>query len=232
MFCPGGLDCAGKVVNTVHLMGISRERVLGCACELYLADGLEGFSMRKLANTLGVTAPALYRHYAGREALLLDVIGEAFKVFGSYLYRALEGGTPQERLRLSGDAYVAFALEHPRFYEVIHASPRLLGMVDLPADAFTQACTTRQFLIDRVRECMEAGVLAQDDPEAVAVVIWSFSHGLVSLYLNRVLPVPEEHFLEFFHSAFPRVFLGVAGEQFVAPRAPAPMIQPLTHGAR
>jgi AcrR family transcriptional regulator len=187
--------------------------------------------MRKLANCLGVTAPALYRHYTGKEALLGDVIGEAFKVFGSYLYRALEGTSAQERLRLAGDGYVAFALEHPRFYEVIHASPRLLGMADLPADAFTNACSTKQFLVDRVRECMEAGVLRQDDPESVAVVIWSFSHGLVSLHLNRVLPVPEGHFLEFFHSAFARLFLGIAGEQFVAPPAYAP-ITPLVEGVR
>jgi AcrR family transcriptional regulator len=213
-------------------MGMSRERVLDRACELYLADGLKGFSMRKLANCLGVTAPALYRHYDGKEALLGDVIGEAFKVFGSYLFRALEGTSPQERLRLAGDGYVAFALEHPRFYEVIHASPRLLGIADLPTDAFAHACTTRQFLVDRVRECMDAGVLRQDDPEAVAIVIWSFSHGLVSLYHNHVLPVPEAHFLEFFHAALARLFLGIAGEKFVAPAAAPPMMQPLVEGSR
>src|SRR5690606_6240441 len=48
------------------LMSEQRERILACACELYLTDGLDGFSMRKLARSLGVTAPALYRHYESK----------------------------------------------------------------------------------------------------------------------------------------------------------------------
>ncbi len=199
-------------------MTISRERVLTCACDLYLADGLDGFSMRRLANELGVTAPALYRHYPAKEALLRDVVGEAFKVFGAYLYRALEGSTPQERLRLTGEGYLAFALEHPRFYEVIHASPRLLGFSDLPEDVSVQACGTKQFLVDRVRECMEARVLAPDDPEVVAAVIWAFSHGLVSLFLGGALPVQKASFAGLYQAAFARLFTGIAGQAFV-PRA-------------
>lgn len=202
-------------------MTISRERVLTCACDLYLADGLDGFSMRRLANELGVTAPALYRHYPAKEALLRDVVGEAFKVFGAYLYRALEGSTPQERLRLTGEGYLAFSLEHPRFYEVIHASPRLLGFSDLPEDVSVQACGTKQFLVDRVRECMDARVLAPDDPEVVAAVIWAFSHGLVSLFLGGALPVQRAGFAGLYQAAFARLFTGIAGEAFVPRPDPA-----------
>lgn len=196
-------------------MTISRHRILSNACELYLSDGLDGFSMRKLANSLGVTAPALYRHYPAKEAVLRDVVVEAFKVFGSYLYRALEGRTPQERLRLTGEAYVAFALEHPRFYEVIHVSPRVLGVADFPQEVSGQACATCQFLVDRVRECMETDVLKSDDPELVATTIWTFSHGLVSLFLSGALPVPRTEFLALFQAGFARLFMGIAGEAFV-----------------
>jgi AcrR family transcriptional regulator len=204
----------------------SREHILACACELYLADGLDGFSMRKLAAQLDVTAPALYRHYPAKDALLRDVIAEAFKVFGGYLYRALEGRTPQERLRLAGEGYVAFALEHPRFYEVIHSSPRMLGLPELPPEAATHGCATAQFLVDRVRECMNAGVLKADDPDAVAVTIWAYSHGLVSLYLAGALAVPREQFPEYFHQAFVRLFSGLAGEAFV-PRGAAGAAVPI-----
>lgn len=195
----------------------SRDNILTCACELYLADGLDGFSMRKLAAQLDVTAPALYRYYPGKEALLRDVIAEAFKVFGGYLYRSLEARTPQERLRLAGEGYVAFALEHPRFYEVIHSSPRLLGLAELPPEAASQGCATAQFLVDRVRECMDAGVLEADDPDLVASTIWAFSHGLVSLFLAGALPMKREQFPAFFQDSFVRLFRGLAGEAF-APR--------------
>lgn len=192
----------------------SRDRILTHACDLILADGIEGFSLRKLARTLGVTAPALYRHFDSKEEVLRSVIAEGFKTFGAYLYRSLEGHTPRERLALCGKSYVAFALEHPRYYEVIHLSPAVLGFVEMPEEALGPACATRQFLSDRVRECMQDGILAEDDTEVVATSIWAFAHGLVSLYLGGVLPVPRDEFPAFVESTMVRLFTGIGGPAF------------------
>ena len=38
-------------------MSIQREEIIRCACDLFLSEGLEGFSMRKLAKCVGCTAP-------------------------------------------------------------------------------------------------------------------------------------------------------------------------------
>jgi AcrR family transcriptional regulator len=183
---------------------------------MILADGLEGFSLRRLARSLGVTAPALYRHFDSKEDVLRAVVAEGFRTFGAYLYRALEGRTPLERLALTGQGYVAFAIEQPRYYEVIHLSPALLGFIELPAEALGPACATRQFLSDRVRECMEAGVLKHDDGELVATMIWASSHGLVSLYLGGLLPMPPDEFPAFYQSTMMRLFAGIGGPAYGA----------------
>ena len=78
---------------TVFTMSEQRDRILACACDLYLENGLEGFSMRKLARCLGVTAPALYRHFESREHVLHEVVREAYerfteKVYGQRLLRS------------------------------------------------------------------------------------------------------------------------------------------------
>ena len=78
-------------------MSDQREYILSCACDLYLKHGLDGFTMRRLAKSVGVTAPALYRHYDGREAVLADVLREAHREFSRYLYGALGAPTPLER---------------------------------------------------------------------------------------------------------------------------------------
>jgi AcrR family transcriptional regulator len=96
--------------------------------------------MRKLATRLGVTAPALYRHYESKESVLVDVVGEAFKVFAQYLYRAMDGRTPVERFRLTGRSYLAFALEHPEYYAILHASHETMGHDKLPHEATDHAC--------------------------------------------------------------------------------------------
>jgi AcrR family transcriptional regulator len=185
--------------------------ILSRACEMFLADGPEGFSLRKLAASLDVTPPAIYRHFDSKEALLQAVVAEAFQTFGSYLYRALQGGTPAERLELTGLGYLTFALDQPRYYEVIHRSRSLVSADTLPVEIAGHACATRQFMLDRVQECMAAGVLAPDDPEQVATSIWAISHGLVSLFLGGLLPVSRTEFPDFFRSTTTRLLSGIGG---------------------
>ena len=79
--------------------------------------------MRKLARNLGVTAPALYRHFESKEQVLHEVVREAYERFARHLYTALEGQTPLERFELAGEGYLGFALAHPRLFEVLFAAP-------------------------------------------------------------------------------------------------------------
>ena len=69
----------------------TRQQILCEAREVFLENGLSGFSMRTVAQRVGVTATALYRHFDGKDALLASMLGEAFATVGSYLGRALAG---------------------------------------------------------------------------------------------------------------------------------------------
>ena len=209
-----------------------------CACELYLQDGLEGFSMRKLAARLGVTAPALYRHFDSKEQVLVEVVREAYERFARHLYRALQGSTPLERFELAGDGYLDFSLENPRLFEVLFADPDRLGWERLPKDLEAQSCALGQFWNDRVRECMDAGLLRRGDPQAVAMTLWSHSHGLLTLFLHGRLRMDVDAFRHLYRSSHRRLLSGLATPEFSAtlseePGAltvpPAPTAQPLDH---
>jgi len=190
-------------------MSEQRARILSHACEVFLRDGLDGFSMRKLAKEVGVTAPALYRHFENRERVLLSVVGEAYKVFGQYLYRALSGRSPLERFVLAGEAYLDFVLEHPRLYDMLFIPPAVLGLDDFPEDVASLACATGQFWMDRVRECIDAGILTRGDPEGIARTLWGHAHGLVSLYLNGALDLSEKEFRSFYRISGERILSGL-----------------------
>lgn len=197
---------------TLFTMSIQREDVLARACDLYLAEGLDGFTMRKLARAVGVTAPALYRHYASKEAVLCDLVREAYGRFTSYLYRALEGRTPEERLRHAGEAYLSFVLEHPHWYRMVFVAPEHLGLGALPEDIETQGCAVHQFWVDRLRECMDAGLLEQDDPVQVGLTLWAHAHGLIRLYQSGQLRMSEEAFRGLYMASARRLMMGVATE--------------------
>lgn len=186
-----------------------RDRILRHACDLYLADGLDGFSMRKLASAVGVTAPALYRHYESKERVLLDVVGEAYERLGHSLYEALQGRTPEERFLLAGRGYLDFALTHPRLYEVLFTIPDLVGPEASTPEIRAQACGIGQFWNDRVRECMDAGILRPADPDGVGLTMWGHAHGLISLYLIGALPMDEASFREAYMASGRRVLQGL-----------------------
>ncbi len=54
-----------------------RGEILDAALAVFATKGYEGGTMREIATELGVTEPALYRHYAGKEALFADLVAVA-----------------------------------------------------------------------------------------------------------------------------------------------------------
>jgi AcrR family transcriptional regulator len=195
-------------------MATQRGEILDAACDLLVSGGLDGLSMRKLAMQLGVTAPALYRHYENKEAVLVDVVGEAFKVYAQYVYRALDGRTPVERFRLTGQWYLAFALEHPQYYALLHAAHEIMGNQALPHEATDHAYAVGQFMVDRVREAMECGMLKAGPPETVAWTMWAHAHGLVSIYHRGLFRIEEAEFRDLFLESSWRLMEGLAEPEF------------------
>jgi AcrR family transcriptional regulator len=188
----------------------TKERLLAEARDLYLEVGFARFSLREVARRVGVSAPAVYRHYDSKEALLQEVCAAGFRQFGSYLLGSLSEATPRARLLRSGELYYRFAVENPRDYRVI-----FMG------DAYNFASkdlwkgnpdATFQFLVDRVRECMQAGVLKKRDETEVAVIIWAHVHGLVSLRLSGHLRQvgDDEEFARFYARSVNRLLAGLA----------------------
>ena len=198
-------------------MSDQHDAILAAACDLYLTSGLDGFSMRKLAKEVGVTAPALYRHYDGREALLADVVREAYRAFMSYIYRALEAPTPLDRFERAGEGYLDFALEHPRWYAIMFSGPERLGMEALPDDIEAMGCAIHQFWIDRVSECMRSGALRDGDPLEVSLTMWAHAHGMVQLFhQGRLGTTDPAAFRAMFHESGARLLGGVAIGAFAA----------------
>ena len=184
-------------------MSETRARILRVTRDLYLSEGAAAVSTRRVAERVGVTATALYRHFPGKDALVEEVVSEAYRVFAGYLEQSLEGRTPGERLKRSGGAYLRFALEQPEMYRTIF----MTGAPGSGGDHRRRA--TFSFLVDRVRECVEGGELRPGDPEEIAVTIWAHVHGLVSLHIAGALGGGEEAFRGLYSASLGRLFRGL-----------------------
>jgi AcrR family transcriptional regulator len=64
------------------------QRILSEGAALFVARGYHGVSMREVALAVGVTKPALYHHYADKEALFLAILNAALAGLAGVVERA------------------------------------------------------------------------------------------------------------------------------------------------
>ena len=96
-----------------------REQLLHCAALLFAERGFAGVTMDDIGAAAGVSGPALYHHFSGKEAML----GEMLVSISEHLYRegsAIAAATPDtdEALDALIRAHVAFAIDHPELITV------------------------------------------------------------------------------------------------------------------
>ncbi|MEO8878729.1 MAG: helix-turn-helix domain-containing protein, partial [Polyangiaceae bacterium] len=102
----------------------TKAQLLAAARDLFLEVGLVKFSLREVARRAGVSAPAVYRHYADKEALFGEVCQMGLEIFYGYLVKSLAGKTPRARHDICCQQYLAFGLENPRDYRLIFMGDR------------------------------------------------------------------------------------------------------------
>lgn len=156
--------------------------ILAAALEAFREQGYHGTSVRDIARRVGVTVPALYYHYANKEALLLALLD---RVTQDFLQRALAadaaaGDDPRRRL--------AFVVE-----SIVIGRTGQLGLATLESEIryLTEENRARQTASrDRVEqvlhEIVTAGVTSGDfdvvDETEIVRAILGLCHSVLAWY--------------------------------------------------
>lgn len=91
----------------------STEQILAAGRRLVAADGLEGLTMARVAELVGVRAPSLYKRVPSRAALVRLVAADLLAELGVALARETGTGDPEADLRGLARALRRFALAEP-----------------------------------------------------------------------------------------------------------------------
>lgn len=141
------------------------------AALLERTGSVEAVTLRAVAREAGVTAPAVYGHFADLDALMDAVIEEGFADLRAAIARAVaDVGDPVARLLAGCRAYVAAGLAAPGRYRAMFGRRRLPG----GQRAF-------DVLVDAIAACAGAGRSASRDPRGEATLVWTALHGMVTL---------------------------------------------------
>ncbi|WP_250655297.1 TetR/AcrR family transcriptional regulator [Alkalimarinus coralli] len=188
----------------------TKGKILSAACDIYLEQGSKGMSMRKVASKAGVTPTAIYRHYESKEALHHQVLIDGFRTFGSYLYPAIAGTTPLDKLNQAADAFFRFATEQARYYELLFLTMDSTNEIQVDKTLQKEAMATYEFIINSVRSCMDAGIFKKDNPEEVAMLLLSTCNGFFGLYVSKKFEGSIEEMKQKYDRTYQRILRGLA----------------------
>jgi AcrR family transcriptional regulator len=157
-----------------------RADIVAAAERLLSTQPVEALSLRAVAREVGVTAPALYLHFADRRELVWAVLVHQFGELTASTSAAMaRSGDPAGRLREWCLAYCRFGLDRPGHYRAMFESWNA-ERVDLPL-AELPGYALRQSLLTAIAAC---GTRAGDVDE-LGTLLWAGLHGLVSLRINK-----------------------------------------------
>jgi AcrR family transcriptional regulator len=173
-----------------------REEILQAAKELFLQVGYDATTIRKIADRVGVSAPALYLYFADKEAILIALCDQTF---GFLIDRigaiGKEKLAPRDQLRRCGEAYVRFGLEHPEEYWLTFMAgitPKKIKeqgghrATNLEAgQPGTTGAIAFQHVVSLLRDAEAAGVKLNYSHETAAELLWMGLHGLVAALINN-----------------------------------------------
>jgi AcrR family transcriptional regulator len=140
--------------------------IKNAARKLMVQDGTAGLSMRAISREMDLTAPALYHYYAGRDAVITDLILDAFNALGKTVETTRDDTTqaPLDRqMEAILLAYRGWALEHPINFQLIYGNP--IPGYEAPGET-TVPAAERSFrvFIELIATALEKGQASCPEP--------------------------------------------------------------------
>ncbi|MET7647057.1 TetR/AcrR family transcriptional regulator [Streptomyces sp. NPDC005426] len=144
-------------------------QILAAARTLLEREGPEALTMRRLAGSVGITAPSLYKHFPDKSSVV-NALADAMLRETAEALEAAEATAPGSFPALAA-AYRTHALAHPHLYRLTTGHP------------------LRQELEERAAAPLFRA-LAGD--EGLARAAWAFAHGMIAMELNGRFPAESD----------------------------------------
>lgn len=184
-----------------------RRAILDAARDLFVAEGFEAVSMRRIASAIEYSPTAIYLYFADKDAILVALSEEGFHLLSERLETTNTIADPIERLRAGGRIYFDFARDQPNYYTIMfELRANALAKHDSPAE--TAGHRAFGYIVRAVTDGIARGIISPATvggivhaatipgaeygamvcgraPEAIlAHIYWASLHGAASLMLT------------------------------------------------
>jgi len=166
-----------------------KQQILDAARELFVREGYESVSMRKIADKIEYSPASIYTYFKDKDEILDCLCEETFAHLHAHKLAALQEmkGDPLELLKKGMETYIRFGLEHPDHYIVTF-------ILKPPHHGQAEHCQTRKVQAGQrcfgdmrnvVRRSIEEGKIKNADVEETSQALWAGIHGLTALLITQ-----------------------------------------------
>jgi AcrR family transcriptional regulator len=167
----------------------TRDKILDAARELFVTEGYEGVTMRKVADRIEYSPTAIYVHFADKEELFRELCHQDYARLAEVFQSSVVSSDPVDRLKQIGAIYIDFGTRYPNHYKFMFMTPHpahepdaldqeLMGNPEKDAYAFLKFA---------VQQAIDAGCFRKElrDAHVVSQTLWAAVHGVISLEIAK-----------------------------------------------
>src|SRR5688500_9460316 len=157
------------------------QTILDTARAIMREEGVAALSMQELARRMDMRAPSLYNYFSGKMEIYDTLFRLGFTLYTEHRREVLkESENIHDEIRLSIEAYMSFALEHPELYQLCFER-HVPGFIPSKASLELSFGLLHQGYaqVDVLREGLETDLSSQQLADTVIAIM----HGLTAQHL-------------------------------------------------
>jgi AcrR family transcriptional regulator len=196
--------------------------ILDAARELFVAEGYQNVSIRKIAEKIEYSPAAIYSYFASKDDIFLALAEEGFRLLFGRTCPATECSNGVEALRAGFWNLYEFSKEHPEYFALMFLD-RSVPRISQDWQRFGFVREMKRNIADRIQHAIDAGEFpAGTHPDSVFRILSAAIHGVAVMRLCDRLPPDEdadalardtlEAALTGLRTGFPRTFHTVRGD--------------------
>ena len=169
----------------------TREIILDAARELFLTEGYEGVSMRKVAEKIEYSPTAIYVHFKDKDDLFHELCHADYARLAAEFQTAALPADPIERIRAIGQTYINFGLHYPNHFKLMFmtVNPQSYNGLN-EKDKEVKGNPEKDsyaFLMQNVHQALSMGAFRDEfkNADLIAQTLWAAVHGVISLQIAK-----------------------------------------------
>jgi AcrR family transcriptional regulator len=167
----------------------TRDKILDAARELFVTEGYEGVSMRRVAEKIEYSPTAIYLHFTDKNELFRELCHQDYARLAEVFQGSAVPLDPVERLKQIGRTYIEFGVHYPNHYKFMFMTPHPPVELDdeMREERGNPEVDAYAFLKWAVQEVIDAGGFREElaDAELVSQTVWAAVHGVISLNIAK-----------------------------------------------